>query len=243
MKQKAKDKLSYHIEYYGKKNMDIFATFPRLSRVKTAVEMIKSEMRKNKRNLKILDIGCNDGSISKLMQDLGNKIYGIDIVPILVKEARSKGIEAKVGDAEDGLPFSKNSFDIVYAGEVIEHIYDTEFFLREIRRVLKDDGVLIITTPNIASLPNRIRLFFGLYPKGVAEALSRDGLGGHIRVFTKAVLKKLLESNGFKVEKIVSNMVCFSPTKCTSLPWSTFLGKIFPGLGETLILKARVKNV
>lgn len=241
--KKARSKLEYHVEYYGKRKRKaqfLFAPF-QWARISAAMDMIKSEMKFKGKALRVLDVGCSEGTVSKLILDLGNEVYGIDVVPDLIKRAQRKGIKARVADCERGLRFKNNFFDIVYAAELIEHIYDTEFFLQEAKRVLTRKGILILTTSNIASLTSRIRLFFGLYPKYVAPALKHWQPGGHIRAFTKGILELLLERNGFKVEKVASNLVSFLPTKRTSEPWSTLLGKLFPGLGEILIVKARKK--
>ena len=241
--KRAKGKIAHHIEYYGKRKTKaryLFAPF-NWARIEPCVKMIKCEMGLKKRSLRILDVGCSEGTVSKLFLDLGNDVYGIDIIPELIKKAKQKGVKARVWDCEKGLPFPNNYFDAVYAAELIEHIYDTEHLLKEARRVLKKNGVLILTTPNIASLTSRIRLLFGLYPKFVAPALKHWQPGGHIRTFTKDVLEMLLKRNGFEVEKVISNLLSFVPTKRTSEPWSVALGRMFPTLGEILIVKARKK--
>lgn len=164
---------------------------------------------------------------------------GVDVVPEFVEQAIEKGIEARVADvAQDGLPFPAETMDVIYAGALIEHLYDPEFWLRECHRVLKDEGILVLSTPNIASLTNRLRLRFGRGPKFYAPALSWP-FGGHIRIFTAGTLKRLLEENGFAIDEITSNLVSFVPTRVTRRPWSITLGKLVPGWGEVLIVKAR----
>ena len=66
-----------------------------------------------------------------------------------------------MADLESRFPYPEEFFDIVHAGEAIEHLYDTDSFVQECRRVLKKGGKLIITTPNTLSLPRRILYFFG----------------------------------------------------------------------------------
>lgn len=90
------------------------------------------------------------------------------------------------------LPFTSNSLDIVVAGEIIEHLYDTGDFLEEIKRVLKPEGKLIITTPNLAPLANRARILFGFQPPTCNIEL--DGQVGHIRAFTKSAYYLFLKS-------------------------------------------------
>ena len=130
---------------------------------------------------KSLDVGCADGSFSlKLKQDFGFDVYGIDISENAVKLANQNGIKAKVHNAENSFPFEKESFDLAFACEIIEHVYDTDFFLSELKRVLRKNGILILTTPNLASLVNRIKILFGKYPSVVPE-YKWGGLGifGH----------------------------------------------------------------
>jgi hypothetical protein len=81
----------------------------------------------------------------------------------------------------DGLPFHEGEIDVVYAGALIEHLYDPEFFLSA--GVLAEEGIVVLSTPNIASLTSRLRMLFGRGPKFYASSLSWR-FGGHIRVFT-----------------------------------------------------------
>lgn len=223
--------------FYGKKS-PAMAEFSK-ARVDVALDMIKSERGKTGNALRVLDVGCGDGTYSEMISDMGNEVYGIDIRPDRVERAKQKGVKASVADLTKGLPFKDEFFDLIYAAEVLEHIYDTEFFLQEAKRVLRKNGTLIVTVPNIACLPNRIRAILGLYPKHVAPARKHWSVGEHIRVFTKGTLIGLLERNGFKIEDVKANLVSFIPTRRTKKPWSKYLGKIFPGLGEVLICKAR----
>lgn len=223
--------------FYGKKS-PAMAEFSK-ARVDVALDMIKSERGKTGNALRVLDVGCGDGTYSELISDMGNEVYGIDIRPDRVERAKQKGVKASVADLTKALPFKDEFFDLIYAAEVLEHIYDTEFFLQEAKRVLRKNGTLIVTVPNIACLPNRIRAILGLYPKHVAPARKHWSVGEHVRVFTKGMLIELLERSGFKIEDVKANLVSFIPTKRTKKPWSKYLGKIFPGLGEVLICKAR----
>lgn len=97
---------------------------------------------------KLLDIGCNSGEIALMFQEVKHcKVTGIDISKSLVKKAVSKGIDARVGDAEK-LSFTDNTFDCVYMGEIIEHSYNPDVILDEAKRVLKPGGILVGNTIN-----------------------------------------------------------------------------------------------
>jgi SAM-dependent methyltransferase len=210
----------------------------RWSRIRPCLRMMQEEQRKRRRKLNVLDVGCGDGTVSRLFLEVG-KVFGVDIVPEFVERATKKGIEAKTADViQDGLPFSDSEMDVIYAGAFIEHLYDPEFFLRECHRVLTEAGILILTTPNIASLTSRLRMLFGRGPKFYTSALGWE-FGGHIRIFTSRTLTRLLEENGFVAEEMMANVVSFIPTRLTRRPWSVRLGKLMPDLGEVLIVKAR----
>ena len=98
----------------------------------------------------ILDSGCGEGYGSKILSEKG-KVTGIDVDEDVIKKANEKYSSKKCNfQVYDGykLPFKKNSFNYVVSFQVIEHIADVKNYLSEIKRVLKKNGKLIITTPN-----------------------------------------------------------------------------------------------
>jgi len=110
---------------------------------------------------RILDIGCGDGKFTVLIGKAckAKEVYGVDISERGIEMARKKGIKAfRVDVDEESLPFENNYFDAIYAGAIIEHLFDPDHFLNEIYRVLKPEGLLVLDTPNLASLYNRIAL-------------------------------------------------------------------------------------
>lgn len=89
-------------------------------------------------NKKVLDIGCHDGTISRLIALNRNEVHGIDISETNVNLAREKSILAhKIDIEKDRLPFPKESFDVIIVTEIIEYIYDTDKFLEKIYLLLK----------------------------------------------------------------------------------------------------------
>ena len=192
-------------------------------------------------NKKILDIGCYDGTISQLIKEKNNVIIGLDMSMNALNMAKKKGIECVLSNAEN-LPFRDASFDIIVASEIIEHIFDTGKFLDEINRILKSNGELILTTPNLALLDNRFRLLLGLQPHYCEIEL--EGNAGHIRCFTKKSFKNLIEKHGFMVEKIQSDIL-FIPVLnaiLRKIGLNKKLGDTLPGLGTILIFKAKNIN-
>ncbi len=151
---------------------------------------------------KVLDIGCRWGHITYDIAKKGNEVIGIDFVPEFIEEAKKihgDKVKFMVMDAYD-LKFKDKSFDAVFLGETFEHLIDPRKALKEIRRVLKDNGALIITTPNFASFRNRIKTFLGY---------QNDDFYLHIKVCTKETLENLLKGAGFKIEKIKGNQISF----------------------------------
>lgn len=183
----------------------------------------------------ILDLGCGDGFLMERIRAQGNQVMGVEIAENALIKARKKGFHVyDLSLSENWAAQIKEKFDLVVAGEIIEHIFDTDKFLKNIWLILKENGKLIITTPNIASLGRRILLCFGKNP--LIEATARGYDAGHIRYFTKDTLLKLLQENHFKVEKVESTVVNFD----VNGKWkSQVLAWLFPGLGSTIVLQAK----
>ena len=190
--------------------------------------------------LKLLDIGCEEGDFALRLKSLGYDVYGLEIRRAAVKRARERGVKAFAGSAEEGFPFGSGFFDAVYAGDVIEHLYDTDFFIGEVRRVLKPAGVFVLTTPNLASLSNRVRLLFGKIPVGSEVRLGKDN-AGHIRNYTFPALEQQLQEHNFSVIKKLSSNVMFPVQYNIPLLRSLAikLGDYAPNTGSHIIMVCR----
>ena len=155
-----------------------------------------------------LDIGCGRGFLLDLQARRGlTGLAGVDVYDDVTDE-RFDYVRADVTQA---LPIPDATFECVIAGEIIEHVPNPDDFLREIRRVLKPGGTLIVSTPNLVSWANRILVPLGVQPLGT-ETSSEISLGrrhrvlgqgnqvqGHLKVFTHRALGEILERYGFTV--------------------------------------------
>ena len=109
---------------------------------------------------RLLDVGCGVGTISLELQKRGFEVYGIDFSSVAIEKAREKGINAIPCDVDaEGIPFEDSHFDVVWAGDIVEHVFDPIFLLEEISRVLKPTGKVLISTPNDMNLHRRISIF------------------------------------------------------------------------------------
>ena len=114
------------------------------------------------RGLRVLDVGCNNGYGTRALAAEAASVVGVDVSPALIARAIATGVPDNVEFRRvDGgaLPFEDGAFDLVTSFQVIEHVEDTDAFLREIRRVLKPGGGALFTTPNAA-----VRLDPGMRP-------------------------------------------------------------------------------
>lgn len=185
---------------------------------------------------KVLDIGCGDGFLMEKIKRQNNEVEGIEISQPAIKKARKRGFIVHAVSLNDVYWSRKinGKFDVVWAGEVIEHIFDTDNFLKNTRRVLKKDGVFVLSTPNLASFGRRILLLLGINP--LLETTARRYDAGHIRYFTFKNLTQLLKEHQFDVEQITSSIVNFDNS---GKHYSKTLADIFPHIGNTIIVRAR----
>lgn len=100
--------------------------------------------------IKILDAGCGDGVLTYLIRKKGFKSFGLDIseegIHFAKKIINDEKINFSVGSLYN-MPYEDNTFDVIFSSEVIEHLKHPELFLKEAKRILKNRGQLILSTP------------------------------------------------------------------------------------------------
>ena len=136
----------------------------------------------------ILDIGCGSSRIIKSLP----KAVGLDIRLKVLRYLKKTNTKLVQGTLQN-LCFKKNSFDLIIISEVIEHVPKEYFRLGRIKEILKENGIIIIGTPDYASLIWRIIEYF--YKKLLPHAYGE----GHISNYTFHELKKRLEDNNFSI--------------------------------------------
>ncbi len=199
---------------------------------------------------KLLDIGCGDGSMTVALKErFGCKAaFRIEISPDGAQQAKEKGIDCySLNVDESPLPLSA-----VYAGEILEHLYDPDNLLDEIYRVLDPSGFAIIDVPTLGWWADRVSLLFGYQPISTETSLkfgsagklffsSIPGGGGHLRIWTLPAFKEILRLHGFRIRKISAasggNRSSSRLPLLLRLPYGTLnrLSNRFPSLGQFLI--------
>lgn len=148
--------------------------------------------------IRILDIGCGSGRISSEMANLGYQVIGIDFSEEAVRKAQEKGIQAKRANLDEGIPETSDSFDIVWAGDIVEHVFDPIGLLREASRVLKHGGAILITIPSDVGIVSRIKMLFGISHQ--EQMYYSSGFYKHHTFFTPRLIRYMLKKAGLRIE-------------------------------------------
>ena len=159
-------------------------------------------------NKKVLDVGAGEGFFVSILgnyikeQFQGNPQDHISACDLNPDGFKYDAIECQPADFHNPLPYDDNQFDIVTSIEVIEHLEDQFKFIRELRRVVKPGGKIIVTTPNILNINSRIRAFssgFGLL-FNILPLRTNDPtmLGGHIHPISLYYLGYAFYREGFQ---------------------------------------------
>ncbi|MBT5469107.1 MAG: class I SAM-dependent methyltransferase [Nitrospina sp.] len=178
-------------------------------------QLFKKWMGKNK---KVLDMGCRDGILTRhFIQE--NDVTGLDIDKQALEACRKNlNIETKWADFSLQIPLSASSFDVVVAGEVLEHLPYPEITVAEVSRILKPNGLFIGSVPNSYHLKNRLRVLKG-------RLIDYDQT--HLRAYNVMLLRQYLEKE-FVIEELTS---CRGKSAFLSIAW----------FGRDLVWKCRKK--
>jgi 2-polyprenyl-3-methyl-5-hydroxy-6-metoxy-1,4-benzoquinol methylase len=197
----------------------------------------------------VLHIGCSSAPYTEQRLQAGThlherllgvtrELYGIDLSSegLDIMSSYLKCGNLFVGDAErlEEVSITKNDFDIVLAGDILEHLNNPGLFLAGVQRFMGPQSRLIISTNNAFSLPNFVRLVLGGFREGT----------GHVFVNSPATLTNLLDRHGMKATEIATG---YERKPTGSVRRATFqIGatafKLFPALGGTLIVVAMLNS-
>jgi SAM-dependent methyltransferase len=185
------------------------------------VECLRAEARG-----KLLDVGAGDGNLTMRLRDEG---FAVKAVDLFTTDFRPTDIEITSADLNKGIPFADAEFDVVVATEVIEHLENPWLFLRELYRITKPSGVVIVSTPNLANVYTR--LWFALTGRLYNFLESAYHGIGHITPVYLWNLRRMAEAK-FDVEAVMVNASPIPKTRIR-LPSRSRL------LGQCIVVKLR----
>jgi SAM-dependent methyltransferase len=151
------------------------------------------------KDLAVLDLGFGAGLLARRVRPACRYLAGVELDPEAAKEGAPFFDDPVTGDLLEGVsgPW-KEPFDVIVAGDVLEHLPRPEVLLGSLKRLLKPDGVLLLSLPNVANVTVRLNLLFGRFhyaPRGILDRT-------HLRFFSRATGRALLEENGYRVLSI-----------------------------------------
>jgi len=142
----------------------------------------------------VLDVGCAEGRFTAELQRAGARVVGIDVAEEPLRRARARHPELDLRLLANARPWqlADASFDVVWAGEVLEHVIDTAGWLSEVRRVLRSGGSLMASTPAHGPL-TLLRL--ALSRRAFAQHF--EPRSDHLRFYSRQTLTQLITEFGF----------------------------------------------
>lgn len=166
---------------------------------------------------RLLDIGCGDGEYTNTLARItgATELHAIDIAQKAVDAAKKHGVRAVRLDVDEAdLPYASEYFDFIFCGNLLELILNADHLLSEMRRVLKKDGVIIVSFPNISAWMSRIAVLLGFLPYYARVSTKYDmgkfmskttkgGSTGFIRLMNLRVFRELSGLCGLAVVKAV----------------------------------------
>ncbi|MGM0567672.1 MAG: class I SAM-dependent methyltransferase [Elusimicrobiota bacterium] len=173
-----------------------------------------SKLRKNRKPLQtMIDVGCGYGGLTNYISDyLGvAKTYGIDLDKEKIKVAETREIKTEQVNVEsEKFPFKDNSVDLVTTFGVFEHLRYYDNLMEESNRVLKKDGYLLCSFPNLGSWIRRVSLLLGRQPRDIEISTKKpfgtlgiydDKFLNHVHTPTYRAFKEMLEYHEFVILK------------------------------------------
>ncbi|MCI0682611.1 MAG: bifunctional glycosyltransferase/class I SAM-dependent methyltransferase [Gemmataceae bacterium] len=150
------------------------------------------------RNHDILEVGCGEGFMSAKLAADGNRIVGIDLLEQpqrrdCMQAYFQADLDGGLGDVAGALQHRR--FDCVLLPDVLEHLRRPERVLRDCAALLKRNGLVLVSVPNVANITVRLGLLFGRFQYADRGILDRT----HLRFFTRTTARRLLQDSGYEV--------------------------------------------
>ncbi len=194
---------------------------------------------------KILDIGCYPPHLYNYLRENGHEVWGVSSIHEPISDPQIKILDIE----HSKLPFDSNKFDLVVFSEVIEHLTTHPGkILSEIRRILKPDGYLLITTPNVLRTQNLIKMIISKNIYFDISQLNGNPNHRHNREYTLAEISDLLKVIGLSIYNS-GYFISYSPVRqrnksdsiqLKAIKWLNYcLMKLLPSRSDTIYVIGR----
>jgi SAM-dependent methyltransferase len=183
------------------------------NRLQLFLDAYRQQRNRLGRPVAILDIGC--GRVPELLARIDpiDAYHGVDYYDAsTVSIPNYTQLDLNGQSLSQALP--EERFDVVFCGEVLEHLFAPDALVEQIRHVMRDDAIFVVSTPNLAYWRNRVLLLFGISPLYLENAAEMKlgrrfralGQGnpteGHVKVFTYRALLDLLALKRYEVVRV-----------------------------------------
>ncbi|BCU67961.1 hypothetical protein HS7_13980 [Sulfolobales archaeon HS-7] len=190
-----------------------YAKLEQTSHMSKRVRYTEEAIKKFGKKEYILEIGCGTGeNLSYYAKEFNfSKAYCVEVASLTETKIRERGLFPIILDVNaNKIPLDDSSIDVIIFEEVVEHLYNSDLVIGEIKRLLKREGILILSTPNLASWINRLTLLLGYQPfshdisflGGFGRLRNKTQTNGHIKSFTLRAMIEYLKFFNFEILEI-----------------------------------------
>jgi 2-polyprenyl-3-methyl-5-hydroxy-6-metoxy-1,4-benzoquinol methylase len=182
---------------------------------------------------RVLDVGCAFGMAGEALKKRGvREVIGIELNQRAYQEASKRLDRVFLGDVEKlSLPFERGYFDYIIYSDILEHLTDPWSVLKKHRELLRDDGVVIASIPNVQHYRVIKKLLRGSWDykeKGVLDST-------HLRFFTLKSVREMFGQSGYKIDKLVCKL---SASKVKKTLNKILRGRLNESLTEQFLIEA-----
>ena len=160
----------------------------------------------------VLELGAASGHVTTELTKRGNRVTAVEI-DISNRDLLSKVAEKVIITDLDRLDLVKKlqgeKFDVIIAGDVLEHTTKSELILLQLQELLEEDGYVVASIPNIAHGDVRLTMLEGNFPYAESGLLDKT----HLQFFTRSSVKELFNDNGFDIAEIYHTIVALGQTE------------------------------
>jgi SAM-dependent methyltransferase len=165
-------------------------------------------------SLRLLDVGCGPNAVLAGYRVGDDEYHGCDYAASIAADVDHYwSVDLNASSVAETAP-DGTRYDVIFCGEVIEHLFSPDALMRDLRKLLSPEGILILSTPNLGYYVNRLLLLVGISPLYLENSAERK-LGrktrllgqnnpteGHVRLFTYGAAKDLIAREGFEITRV-----------------------------------------